>query len=127
MMDLVEKDRACGRQLEEAMLEGVRTRERAPLVAKKLRLEKRFGDCRAVDGDEWLAGRGARVMDTPRKELFTSPGLADEQHRCAARGCHARREGDSLAQQRTLADDVLKTEGRRSALGGRSNAHVGVS
>ena len=53
--DLVEEDRAAVRDLEQALLVGVRAGEGAALVAEELALEQRVGQRGAVLRDEALA------------------------------------------------------------------------
>ena len=92
----------------------MRPGERTALVPEQLRLEKRFGNRRAVDRDERLVRRGARVVDAARKQLFARSGFADQQNGRAARSSHLRREADRFAKQRAGAHDVLKPEGARA-------------
>ena len=114
VVDFVEEQRPRPGELEEALLARVRSGERAALVAEQLRLEKRFGNRRAIDRDERLVGRGARVVDAAREQLLARSRLADQQNRRATRSGHLRREPDRFAKQRAGADDVLKPEGARA-------------
>jgi len=59
LADLVEKERAPGSELEAARLLPVRSGEGAPFMAEELRLDERFWQRRAVDGD---AGPSARRL-----------------------------------------------------------------
>src|ERR1043166_2095095 len=67
MMDFVEKQRARARELHESLLRGLRAGERAALVAEQLGFEKILRNRGAVDRDERLARRRARVVDAARK------------------------------------------------------------
>src|SRR5262249_22245404 len=98
--------------------------EGAALVAKQLRFQQRLGDCRAIDRDERLVGGGPRIMDSAREELLARPRLADQQNSRAPRSRDARRQLERLAEQRALADDVLKSE-RRFGRDGAWNASFG--
>ena len=92
----------------------MRSGERAALVPEQLRLEKRFGNRRAIDRDERLVGRRARVVDAAGKQLLARSRLADQQHRGATRSGHLRREAYRFAKQWAGAHDVLKPEGARA-------------
>ena len=69
-VDLVEKQRAAGRDLEQARLGGLGVGERAALVTEQLALEQRRGECGAVQLDEGRRGPRAAVVQRPREELF---------------------------------------------------------
>ena len=79
-------------------------------MSEQLGFEQRFRNRRAIDRHERLVGARTRVVNAARKELLARSRLADEQHRRASRGGHARGELDGVAQQRTLADDGLKAK-----------------
>src|SRR5262245_10622277 len=105
MVNFVEKQRARSRELEEPLLSSVGACERALFVAEELGLEKGFGNRRAVDGDERLIRRRARVVDAAREELLSGSSLTDQQNGRAASSRHLRREADGFAQQRTGPHD----------------------
>src|SRR5207237_2912613 len=53
--------------------------EGALLVPEQLRLEERFGDRAAVDGDEWTAPSIALPMDRASDELLARSSLAEHE------------------------------------------------
>ena len=80
--DLVEKERAAIRGLEQSLLRSVRAGERAALVTKELRLDELPGKACAVDVDEWCAAPRADLVNAARKHALTGAGLAEQEH-CA--------------------------------------------
>ena len=81
LADLVEKDRAAVGDLEEALLVGMGTGERAALVAEELALEQRLGQRAAVLGHELLVPARARIMDGAGEQILAGAGLARQQDR----------------------------------------------
>src|SRR5439155_5562317 len=77
--DLVEKQHALMRELEEPGLGLVRARESATLVPEELGFEQVFGNCRAVEVDERRLGARPRTMDRPRHEPFARARLPTEE------------------------------------------------
>ncbi|MCY1435933.1 hypothetical protein D9M71_520440 [compost metagenome] len=49
-------------------------------MAKQLGLEQRFGDGRAVEGDEGLAGARAKIVQAAGHALLAATGFATNQH-----------------------------------------------
>ena len=76
LADLVEEDRAAVRDLEQALLVGVRAGEGAAPVAEELALEQRVGQRGAVLRDEALVLARARVVDGARDQVLAGAGLA---------------------------------------------------
>ena len=107
LADLVEEERAVGRQLEAPGLLPVRPGEGAALVAEQLGLEQRVGQRRAVDRHEGAVGARAGVVDGAGDQLLPRPALPGDQHGgLGAR--HLGRPGERLAQERGAADDLLE-------------------
>ena len=79
MMHLVEEQRPMARQLEQALFSRVRATERALFMSKQLGFEQRFGNCRAINGNERLIGCRAGVMNPAGKKLFARPGFTDRR------------------------------------------------
>src|SRR5262249_55335094 len=78
---LVEKNCSPMGGLEEAGLGVARVREGPALESEQLGLQERFGNCRAVDVDEWLAGAGAVSGYEPGEQPLPRAGLAREPDR----------------------------------------------
>ena len=78
--DLVQKDRAALRLLEEAAVLAVGAGEAALLVTEQLALDQVGRDRAAVDREERKALAPAQVVDRPRGELLASAALAGQQH-----------------------------------------------
>src|SRR5207248_2632906 len=68
--DLVEKQRAVGRQLELAQLLAMRARERAAFVAEERTLGELARNRRQVHRDEQRVGIAGFAMDQPRQQLI---------------------------------------------------------
>ena len=66
-------------QLEPAGLGLERTGEGPPLVAEELRLQEVVGQGRTVDLDEGLVPARRLLVDVPGHDLFSHPGLPEEQ------------------------------------------------
>ena len=49
-------------------------------MAEQLGFHQGFGESPAVNRHEGLIASGAEVVDMPRHQFFTGPGLADDQH-----------------------------------------------
>jgi hypothetical protein len=81
LADLVEEERAAGRELEAPSLELVGPGEGAALVAEELRLDQRLWQRRAVERDEATRGPRAGVMDRPGQDFLAGAALAGEEHR----------------------------------------------
>src|SRR2546426_6611188 len=79
--DLVQKQGAAVRGLEEAGLGVARISERPSLVAEQLRLEQRLGNRGAVDVDKGAVMAGPGVMDRTCEQALAGAGLAENQHR----------------------------------------------
>ena len=78
--DLVEKDRAAARLLDEADTVPVRPGERAAHAAEQLGLEQVFRQRAAVDGHELLLLTRAGVVDRLRHELLAGAALPDDEY-----------------------------------------------
>ena len=79
LADFVEEDRArCG-HLELAGLVAIGAGEAALDVAEQLRLEQRFGQAGAVDGDEVVALARPVGVNRPRDELLADAALAGDR------------------------------------------------
>ena len=79
--DLVEEQRAAGRQLELAELLLVRAGERAALVTEERALDQLVGDRRQVDRDERRVALPRLPVQQPREQLLARAALAEDQHR----------------------------------------------
>src|SRR5687767_10511268 len=112
LADLVEQERAAARLLEEPRLVGARAGERAAHVPEQLRLEERFGDRRAVDADERLAGARARAVHGARDDFLPRAALPHDQHRrVVLRDARNQREGGT--HRATLGDQAALGGPRR--------------
>src|SRR5690606_10611973 len=78
--DLVQKDGAAVRDLEEPLLPVLRVGEGALLVAEQLAVEEGRVEARAVDLHERLARAGAQVVDHARHPALPRSALAREEH-----------------------------------------------
>src|SRR2546428_397365 len=78
--DLVQKQGAAVRGLEEAGLGVARISERPSLVAEQLRLEQRLGNRGAVDVDKGAVMAGTRGMGRKWGESPSGAGLAGDTH-----------------------------------------------
>src|SRR5712664_290237 len=112
--DLVEKQRASGGELEAAGLLFVRSGEVAPFMAEELRLDERFWQRRAVDGDAGAVGATAGVVDRLGHQLLARAALTGQEHSGLLRS-DPRGPRERLSQARGLAEDpaepVLLAEG----------------
>ncbi len=79
--DLVEKDRAPVRGLEEAGLGAPRVGEGAALEPEHLRLEEGFGNRGAVDVDERTGGTRSRLVDHSREQPLAGARFALDEDR----------------------------------------------
>ena len=99
LADLVEEERAIGRQLEASGLLPVGPGEGAALVTEQLGFEQRVGQRRAVDRHERAVGARTAVVDGTGDQLLPRPALPGDQHgRLGAR--HLGRPGERLAKER---------------------------
>ncbi|MNH47687.1 hypothetical protein D3C79_1110620 [compost metagenome] len=55
--------------------------EGAFVIAEKLRLDQLGGDCRAVDGDQRLAGAAAGAVQGLDEDFLAHPGFTLDQYR----------------------------------------------
>ena len=76
LADLVEEDRASGRQLEPAPPPFQGTREGPPLVAEQLRGDEPLRQGRTVDLHQGAPGPRRACVDRAGDELLAGPGLA---------------------------------------------------
>ena len=74
-------------------------------MPEQLALEQRFGQRRAVDGDEGLAATRREVVDRARHQLLAGAGLALDEHRGADRR-HVLDLDEHLLDGRRFADDA---------------------
>ena len=95
------------RDLEEALLVGVRAGEGAALVPEELALEQRVGERRAVLGDEALILARARVVDRAGHQVLAGAGLAGDQHGGVRLG-HLLHHLEHLVHRRARADDLVE-------------------
>ena len=79
--DLVEEQRAAGRQLEFSQLLLVGPRERAALVPEQRALDELVRNRRQVDRDERRVAAPRLAVQQPREQLLAGPALAEDQHR----------------------------------------------
>src|SRR5262249_33737341 len=96
LADLVEKDRALVRDLEEALLVAEGAGEGTAAVAEQLALEQALRQRCAVDGDEHAVAARAHAMDGAPQEPLPGSRLAEHQPR-------RRRRPALLAQPLPLA------------------------
>src|SRR5438552_5826858 len=92
LRDLVEKERAAARHLEEALAILGGAREGAAAVAEELALEQALGERGTVDGDEEVVAARSGGVDGARHQLLAGTGLALEEDR----GARAGDPGDQL-------------------------------
>ena len=92
LADLVEQQRAAVGLLEAADAPGDGAGERALLMAEQLRLQQRFRNGGAIDGDEAALGAAALAMQMAGENLLAGAGLAGDQHARLA-------GGDALGQR----------------------------
>src|SRR5438445_2466537 len=104
LADLVEKERAPGSELEAARLLPVRSGEGAPFMAEELRLDERFWQRRAVDGDAGAVGATAGIVDRLGHQLLARAALAGQEHGGLPRS-DPRGPLERLAQAGGLAED----------------------
>jgi hypothetical protein len=77
--DLVEQQRPAMRGLQQPRLGVSGVGEGAPLKAEKLRLEQRFGDGGAVEGDEGAFAPGPGPVQLARQQSLAAAGLTQDQ------------------------------------------------
>src|SRR5207245_3541429 len=80
LADLVEKQRAPGGELEAARLLLVCSGKGTPFMAEELRLDERFWQRRAVDGDAGAGGSTAGIVDRLGHQLLARAALAGQEH-----------------------------------------------
>src|SRR2546426_967019 len=80
LADLVEKQRAPGGELEAARLLPIRSGESASFMAEELRLDERFWQRRAVDGDAGAVGATTGIVDRLGHQLLARAALAGQEH-----------------------------------------------
>src|SRR5207237_3872648 len=85
LRNLVEKQRAAVRELEDAGAPIVRAGERALLVPEDLALEQRLRNRGAIDRDERKRRSLAQLVNRLRDELLAGSRFAPDQHRCVGR------------------------------------------
>jgi hypothetical protein len=78
--DLVQKNRAAARGLEETGLGLTRVGEGAALPAEQLGLEERLRDRRAVDIDERPAGPDTGAVDRRGDQPLAGSGLSEKEN-----------------------------------------------
>ena len=78
--DFVEQQRAAVGQLEAADAPLGRAGEGAALMAENFALHQRFGNRRAIDGDEGTVGARRKLMDGARQNFLARAGFAGDQH-----------------------------------------------
>src|SRR5713101_6740049 len=119
LADLVEKERAPGSELEAARLLPVRSGEGTPFVAEEFRLDERFWQRRAVDGDAGSVGATAGIVDRLGHQFLARAALAGQEHGGLLRS-HLRGPLERLEQAGGLAEDpaepVLLAEGATQPL-----------
>src|SRR5881396_1971736 len=88
LRDLVEKQCAAVRHLDEAALRFTGVGEGSPLVAEQLGLEQAWGKRRAVDLHEPSYRMRARVVNGAGDQVFARAAVAEQQHGRAWDGRH---------------------------------------
>ena len=101
--DLVEEQRASGRELELAELLLVRAGERAALVAEQRALDQFVRDGGEIDGDERRLAAARLAVHQPREQLLAGAALAEDQDR-------RRQPGDLLHQIDDVADLLARAD-----------------
>ena len=86
LADLVQKQRAAVRRLEEARLRFDRAGKRSAHMTKELALEERVDHRRAVDGDKGLLAPRADLVERARHQLLPRARLAAHQNDLGVRG-----------------------------------------
>src|SRR5439155_193572 len=86
LRDLVEKEGAAARHLEEALAVLGGAREGAAAVAEELALEQPLGERGTVDGDEEVVAARSAGVDGACHQLLAGAGLAREEDRSARAG-----------------------------------------
>ena len=94
-------------QLELALRPAGRARERALLVAEQLAFQQRFGQRRAGDRHERLAGAIPGVVDGAGHQFLAGAALPADQHR-AAQARNLLHQLENRMHLRAFADDVVK-------------------
>src|ERR1043166_1921612 len=106
LADLVQEKRRAVGGFDQSALGGGRAGEGPALVAEELRLEERFGERRAVDGDDGRVGARRARVDEAREHVLASPRLARDDDR----GVGARRR---LGQRREVFHRLTAEDERR--------------
>ncbi len=86
--DFIEQQRPAVGQLEAPDAALRRAGKRAALVSENFAFHQRFGNRRAIDGDERSRRARRKLMNRARDNLFPRSRLAGDQHRCRARRGH---------------------------------------
>ena len=103
--DLVEEDRTPVGLLEIALAGFERSGEGAFLVAEKLRVDRAFGNGRAVDGYIFIVFAGRVSVDDLREKLFAHAAFARDEYRQVGRS-HAHGDLQRPVQKFRSADDA---------------------
>ena len=103
--DLVEEDRTPVGLLEVALAGFERTGEGALLVAEKLRVDRAFGNGRAVDGYIFIVFAGRISVDDLREKLLAHAAFARDEYRQVGRS-HAHGDLQRPVQKFRSADDA---------------------
>src|SRR5690606_28235032 len=107
LADLIEKQRAPVRQLEQSAPNLVRTGERTARMTEELALEQRLRYARTVDRHEARVRAARCAMDRGREHALPGTGLAGDEHGCAHPGGELRELADR-ARCATAAEDRCK-------------------
>ena len=83
--DFIEQQRAAVGQFEAADAAFGSAGEGAFLVAENFALHQRFGNRRAIDGDEGTIGARRKHVNRARDHFFAGAGFAGDQHRGGGR------------------------------------------
>ena len=103
--DLIEKDHAAMRDLEQSLSRRHRARERAAFVPEQLALHQALRNRRAVHFDEGRVGALAVRVNAVGDQFLARAAFAGDQH--AGVGLrHLHRRGDHFADGRRVADDL---------------------
>ncbi len=98
LADLVEKNGSLIRQLEQALLRGIRSAERAAVITEQFALEQMFGQRRAAQVHPRLLRAQRIMMQGTRHQLLAGTALAGDQHG-RARSRHALHHGHQAAHR----------------------------
>jgi hypothetical protein len=110
VVDLVEKERAFTRELEQSTFAPSRVGESTTLMTEQLRLQQRLWNRGAVHRHERLLRGRSGIVNSAREQLLAGAGLAKQQHGRSRRIGHALRKPQGLDDGRTATQDVLKSE-----------------